>query len=125
MINNDYIIKLPLACKNLYRFLLLLSSLYTSCVIAAPGENEISDIDIKAVFLYHFANFVTWPEQSDFNDFNRLNYCVTGKGPLTERLRIVLQNETAAEGRQLIFKGQRGTQFMAHCRQELVFGLVG
>ncbi len=58
---------------------------------------------IKAVFLYNFAIFVTWPESAFESDSSPLCYCVIDAPLLASTLETVIHGETI-NGRPLILR---------------------
>lgn len=56
-------------------FLLLVTILVTQTPVAASAEN-VSEYKIKAGFIYNFAKFTKWPDESD-----DLKICIYGKDP--------------------------------------------
>lgn len=62
--------------------------------LKAAGTKER---DIKAVFLFNFTKFITWPE-SAFNSIDGLfNICILGKNPFGESLSKLLKNEVVGK----------------------------
>ena len=44
---------------------------------------------IKAAFLYNFAKFVEWPEDSFSGDRSHLSVCIVGKDPFGEEIEFI------------------------------------
>jgi YfiR/HmsC-like len=65
--------------------------------IAAPARGQLSgtgEYDVKAAFLFHFAQFVEWPPDS-FKDANSpLMYCTVGDDPFHGALDQTLNGKT-------------------------------
>jgi hypothetical protein len=59
-----------------------------------PLRAQTSEYDLKAVFLYNFTRFVTWPEQAFSSPSAPLQICVLGKDPFGRTLDEVIKNET-------------------------------
>jgi hypothetical protein len=62
--------------------------------ISGPGEYQI-----KAVYLFNFANFVTWPA-SVFSAGDAFRICVLGDDPFKQGLDLAVENEKI-EGRKV------------------------
>lgn len=81
-------IKLIYKWRQLIILLFLLSSSLISH--AAPIAKEYQ---IKAVFLYNFANFIRWP-YSVFTDYQApFNICILGDDPFQEGIDVMVENE--------------------------------
>ncbi len=65
--------------------------------LAALAQEPFSDLEVKAVFLYNFANFVSWPSASGPDRAKPFRYCV-----LDDEIAPVLQaalNNESVDGR--------------------------
>lgn len=81
--------------SNLKTFLLLLGIVVIPLnTRAVPAAEEYQ---IKAVFLYNFANFVTWPETAFKSTSALFSVCVLGDDPFGQYLDITLQNQKSRE----------------------------
>jgi hypothetical protein len=69
-------------------FLLLLSSSFMSYAASIAKEYQI-----KAVFLYNFANFIRWP-YSAFSHYQApFNICILGDDPFQQGIDVMVENE--------------------------------
>lgn len=59
----------------------------------ACHANSIEEHEIKALFLFNFANFVSWPQEAIQDEASPIVYCVTGQNPLTQALEELLKGE--------------------------------
>jgi hypothetical protein len=79
--------------KNLKAFslALLLAALSGSPQRMRAESNGTSEYDVKAAFLFHFAQFVEWPDQAFHDRDTPLTYCTIGEdafaGALDEALK--------------------------------------
>ena len=87
----------------------------------AEGENRFKEYQMKALFLYNFANFVEWPEQAFTADDDQLKMCLFGTVPfgifldfvngtvIREKRLVVIQTNLLADiesGCHILFVGQ-------------------
>jgi YfiR/HmsC-like len=61
-------------------------------VFAEGGAS--SEYQIKAAFLYHFAQFVDWPPEAFKDDHSPLTYCTVGEDPFRGALEASLNGKT-------------------------------
>jgi len=62
--------------------------------LASTETNPTSEYQVKAAFLYHFAQFVEWPEET-FKDANSpVTYCTLGEDPFHGSLDAALHGKT-------------------------------
>jgi hypothetical protein len=88
--------------------------------VRAQG-GAVSEYEVKAAFLFHFAQFVEWPQQTFKNDGEPLVYCTVGDDPFHGGLEAALKGKTIgahplqvrhakraedASGCQVIFLGE-------------------
>jgi len=66
------------------------------------GQTVYREYKLKAVFLYNFAKFVTWPDSAFENDQSPLVIGVLGEGPLNEALKFI--EGKSAQNRTVIIK---------------------
>ena len=59
---------------------------------AGPGEYQV-----KAAFLYHFANFVSWPASSFESTEGKLRICLVGEDPFGQILDTTLANKSVGD----------------------------
>jgi hypothetical protein len=88
----------------------LLMLLFAAAVCrAAPSEYEV-----KAVFLFNFAQFVEWPEHTFAGPDTPFVIGVLGKDPFGSKLDAVLHGETAA-GRPMVAARYRNVGEIHSC----------
>lgn len=66
---------------------------------AAPASPP-TEAEVKAAFLYHFAQLVTWPDEAASTPARPLVIAVVGSNAFAERLRATVANESV-RGRPL------------------------
>jgi hypothetical protein len=74
---------------QLTMILFMLSS--TGVSYAAPKKAK--EYQVKAVFLYNFANFIRWPRTAFGNYRAPFNICILGKDPFQQALDATVKNE--------------------------------
>ena len=57
-------------------------------------SNPLSEYEVKAAFLYHFAQFVEWPPETFKEAGNPLVYCTIGEDPFHGSLDAALNGKT-------------------------------
>ncbi|MCB1875077.1 MAG: YfiR family protein [Chromatiales bacterium] len=81
-----------------YHRLILLSSVLLGGLLPWPcvcQANEVSEAEIKAVFVYNFASFVRWP--SDIADSGNFSVCALGEDEVTRLLPKVVDGEAVGD----------------------------
>ncbi|MBU0681113.1 MAG: YfiR family protein [Proteobacteria bacterium] len=71
--------------------LLLLLSLVLIAKAPAYADNHISEYKVKAVYLYNFTKFISWPESTLPDTSHTINICVVGKNPFGSFLEPLTQ----------------------------------
>jgi hypothetical protein len=64
---------------------------------ASPQTNPSSEYQVKAAFLYHFAQFVEWPSEALKDAGTPLTYCTIGEDPFQGALDAALNGKTIGE----------------------------
>lgn len=101
---------------TLFALLCLLPSDYAHAESATEHE-------LKAVFLYNFANYITWPESAFQNKDSPFNYCLLGRSRINDSLNAVIKNETI-KGRHLrLVEFQHPTQ-LSECHILFIHQMV-
>jgi YfiR/HmsC-like len=67
---------------------------------ASLAVYEPTEIEVKAAFLYHFAQLVTWPDSTEANPSLPIVIAVVGQDPFGDRLEATIGDETV-RGRPL------------------------
>lgn len=79
-----------------------------SCAVASGAlALATSEYELKAVFLFNFAQFVEWPQEAFDTPESPLHVCVLGQDPFGAQLDVVMQGERI-HGRPIVV--QRHTQ---------------
>lgn len=91
-----------LSRKILAGILVLLQVVCASRALADANESldRVKEYQVKALFLYNFANFVKWPEEAFANKNSPLKMCLYGTVPFGEFLDVV--NGTLIRDRTLL-----------------------
>jgi hypothetical protein len=84
--------------RNAYpRFAAIVVAVLFSLVMvgwdSAP-TNSSSEYEVKSAFLFHFAQFVEWPEETFKEAGSPLTYCTIGKDPFHGALDAALSGKT-------------------------------
>jgi len=61
---------------------------------ASAQTNSSSEYQVKAAFLFHFAQFVEWPEETFASANSPLTYCTIGEDPFHGSLDAALNGKT-------------------------------
>jgi hypothetical protein len=88
---------------------LVVSGLANSTVAASP------EYQVKAVFLFNFAQFVEWPPQSFENPTAPFVIGVLGTDPFGEALESAVRGESI-EGRTFVIERYRSVTEIRHCQ---------
>lgn len=79
------------------------------------GEAATSEYDVKAAFLFHFAQFVEWPSDA-FQDVNSpLRYCTIGEDSFRGALDDTLKGKSVAK-HPLVVQHLTGKEQIAGCQ---------
>jgi len=73
---------------------LLLLSLILICKTTAYAEDQTSEYKVKAVYLYNFTKFVSWPDTTFPENTQTINICVLGKNPFGSLLEPITHMKT-------------------------------
>ena len=73
----------------------------TALIAASAAALATSEYQLKAVFLFNFAQFVEWPPQAFDESASSLNVCIVGNDPFGSELEAVMQGESVG-GRPLL-----------------------
>ena len=63
----------------------------TGVSYAAP--QIVKEYQVKAVFLYNFANFIRWPHTAFRNSYAPFNICILGDDPFQQEIDVTVENE--------------------------------
>jgi YfiR/HmsC-like len=69
-------------------------------VAAGTQEQPLDEYQVKAAFIYNFAKFVTWPQESFASATDPINICIFGQNPFGHWLYDTISGR-AIEGRGL------------------------
>ncbi len=73
-----------------------------ACVLALPGaaarpssaKGQPTEVEVRAAFLYHFAQLVTWPESADTGAAAPIVIAILGRDPFGSRLEATIGTAT-------------------------------
>jgi hypothetical protein len=74
--------------------ILLLLSLVLICKATAYAEGQTSEYKVKAVYLYNFTKFISWPDTTLPGNTQTINICVLGKNPFGSLLEPITHMKT-------------------------------
>jgi hypothetical protein len=92
----------------------VLLCLMSVCADSAQ-TNPSSEYEVKAAFLFHFAQFVEWPEETFKDASSPLTYCTIGADPFHGSLDAALSGKTVG-ARSLRVMHYRQLQDMRGCQ---------
>ena len=84
------------------KFLRLAAALFLSWTLSVPAAAP-TDYQVKAVFLFNFAQFVEWPSTAFANDTSPVVIGILGDDPFGVVLEATLKGEVA-RGRKIVVK---------------------
>jgi hypothetical protein len=70
---------------------LILASLLTTPLFAAPQPRPVDEYQLKAAFLYNFARFIEWPAKAFEDPSQPFVFCVLGEDPFGRALDDLLE----------------------------------
>jgi len=80
--------------NNLLRLqLIIILGLLSGNQISYAAPKVADEYQVKAVFLYNFANFIRWPSSAFSNRYTPFRICIYGDDPFREELDITIENE--------------------------------
>jgi YfiR/HmsC-like len=59
-----------------------------------PADSKVEEYSVKAAFLFHFAQFVEWPQGTFDGNNSPLKYCTLGDDPFHGALDAILSGKT-------------------------------
>jgi len=102
--------------KKLFRVWLIAFALLLSGVLESPAQAEISkEYQIKAVFLFNFAQFVAWPTNAFPDAQTPLTIGVLGDDPFDAFLDETVQGEKV-DGHPLVIQRYRNVEDVKNCQ---------
>ncbi len=78
--------------KRLLLFTMILCMLNYSDISHAASK-KAKEYQVKAVFLYNFANFIKWPQTAFTNQQTSFNICILGRDPFKQNIDKMIKNE--------------------------------
>ena len=124
--------KLLDAKKNHYKRLIqwgLLLIFFGAIPLNSANLPTIREYQIKAVYLYNFANFIKWPRATFESSSAPFQICVLGDDPFRTQLDLVVENEKIkgrvvkiqrihyveeSDSCQIVFVSQSKQRYQAH-----------
>jgi len=107
--------RLPQWLRKTIQFIAVISILNVSLCLANTEENWIEEYQIKAVYLFNFALFFTWPDYTFKHPSQPFRICILGQNPYGIDLELVVENETV-EGHQVIVQAVRSVYRTQRCQ---------
>lgn len=77
------------------------------------AERQVSEYDLKLVYLYNFTKFVAWPEAEDLSRAKTFNICIDGTLPSSATLAQL--RAKATNGRRINVMALNQMASAAHC----------
>jgi hypothetical protein len=86
-------------------------------LLTAPAalQAQSREYQVKAAFLYNFAQFVAWPEPAFTNADEPFQIGVLGDNPFGADLKETVRGETI-QGRQIVIQESRHAEALANCQ---------
>ncbi|MEE4248694.1 MAG: YfiR family protein, partial [Kangiellaceae bacterium] len=84
------------------------------CPHAHSATTFANEYQLKAVFLYNFANFINWPSTAFADENSPFLICVLGDDPFQEDLDLTIEDQEA-RGRALEVARFEGYDEVAPC----------
>ena len=94
--------------------ILLVLGAMTSPVEAAPGQTS-REYDLKAAFLFNFAQFVEWPPQAFADANSPITIAILGVDPFGTSLDEMVANETA-HNRRIVVRRFHSVEQVENCQ---------
>ena len=82
--------------------------------VSAAAQNQLSEHQLKAAFVYNFAKFVEWPAGAFGNPADPLRFCVLGDDVLAQELEELARSKTIA-GRPVMARRVKTLADTQHC----------
>jgi len=97
------------------RFFICILLLYFSSVQYTTATDILfKEYQVKAVYLYNFAHFTTWPPELFPNETAPIRICVLGKDPFKGLLEKTVENETVGK-RSLVIEYYSEIEKVSDC----------
>lgn len=110
--------------KGLRKVLLVLLLVFVVLVRFAQAEATLADrydeYMIKAAFIYNFAKFIEWPEESFTDAKSPLSLCILGQNPFGNMLVSLGTEETG--GRRLVIRESKRVEEAIGCHIVFISG---
>jgi hypothetical protein len=101
--------------KLLARYLPVLLGLpFAALSLPAAPAQSADEYQLKAVILYNFTRFITWPERAFANRTDPIRICILGANPFGDKLTTVLAGKEVG-GRQLLAEVIPGVTQTSRC----------
>jgi hypothetical protein len=98
------------------RFLMAFGAIFISGFVSAQPVSK--EYQVKAAFLFNFAQFVQWPESTFTNSAEPFNIGILGDDPFGPALEQMVRGESI-HGHSFVIVRSRRVQDLEHC--EIVF----
>ena len=94
-------------------FALLMGTLFVFPIYANEPDAMDRQGQFMAVYLFHFANFIEWPD-SAFNDIDSFNICINGKTEINKYIHDIEGEEV--KGRKIIILNNISSDSLKDCQ---------
>ncbi len=78
---------------NKWLLLTMILCMFSYGDISHAGSLRAKEYQVKAVFLYNFANFIRWPQTVFTNQHAPFNICLVGHDPFRQSIDTIIKNE--------------------------------
>ncbi|MFI0416323.1 MAG: YfiR family protein [Candidatus Thiodiazotropha sp.] len=62
--------------------------------LGSTNSEQVDEDRLKALFLYNFANYISWPDSTSQGKISSINYCLLGSSQLNDRMKEITKDET-------------------------------
>jgi hypothetical protein len=76
---------------------------------------SVNEIEVKAVYVYNFASFVTWPSSPEHTSGQPFRICALGENPVSRLLPKVIEGEKI-HGRPMVFQAITDSDIPKGCQ---------
>jgi hypothetical protein len=103
-----------LLCR-LCSWVLVVSSWITSITTAAADLPVAEEYQVKAVFLFNFSSFITWPATAFATPNAPFLICILGQDPFRKELDVTVEGEKIG-GRSVLIQRMNTLNEVNHCQ---------
>ncbi|MBI5468976.1 MAG: YfiR family protein [Deltaproteobacteria bacterium] len=92
--------------------------LFLALLASSPACAQTPEYDVKAAFLYNFARFVEWPENSFPDQNSPIVLCIIGDDSFGDALEPIMEKGVA--GRKLVIRRSSGVENVKGCHMAFI-----